>query len=548
MNEHTAFLRLAATAVDFPLEPADARALAQHIDGCQACRRAADAFRLDATALRSLPRRSPSPHVTAAIMRAARGETRTGRPPLLLLGLGFLLVAGVAGAIVGAAALRQVLLDRQPRPIVAPSAAPSAAIILPLPSGAPASTNPRLGIEWEIANSASAGDANATAARAVTAGGPGFVAVGRSCLPGAPGRDFQCNGGVQVSSDGLTWEAVPPQAALEVGSYFPTSGPGAEMIGVAARPDAIVAIGYAFEGGTPSAKNGVLRPAIWLSRDGRTWERVPHSTVFDGARFRAIAATEDGFIVVGADYRVPALQGKPRGAMWASTDGRAWRRVPDGPIFDIGGYVETTEDAGSGGPRRVMSSGGAIISVGEVCNDKGLDCRPAFWSSPDGSTWQRTVLDQPNVTASDLVPTPGGYLAVGSAANRGGCGVDLPCTAIVFTSTDGRTWQRNEVKVPEGVGIPDALTDAVNIGGRIIAISHELDGLEHPPSTEPVIDASGALFWSSADGLMWTPIQGIPLQFAPSYSQPIVAGVDRMVIVGENVGDPTVRIAVSPPR
>src|SRR4051794_40844981 len=116
MNEHAAFLRLAATAVDFPLDPAEGKALGQHVDGCEACRRAADGYRWDATALRSLPRRSPSPHVTAAIMRAARGETRRSRPPLLLLSLGFLLVVGVAGAIVAGAALRQVLFDRQTPP------------------------------------------------------------------------------------------------------------------------------------------------------------------------------------------------------------------------------------------------------------------------------------------------------------------------------------------------------------------------------------------------------------------------------------------------
>jgi hypothetical protein len=59
MNEHTTFLRLAATRVDFPLNPAEARALAQHIDGCDACHKTAGALRVDASALRSLLGRYP---------------------------------------------------------------------------------------------------------------------------------------------------------------------------------------------------------------------------------------------------------------------------------------------------------------------------------------------------------------------------------------------------------------------------------------------------------------------------------------------------------
>ena len=156
------------------------------------------------------------------------------------------------------------------------------------------------------------------------------MAVGRTCQPDPAGGDAQCWGGVQHSSDGLTWTAVPRQPALEIGFYYPTSGPGADMLGVASRPDAIVAIGYAVDGAPTVDAGGIFRPAVWVSRDGRTWERVPHSAIFDGARFSDVAATDKGFVIVGADYKAPALQGKPRGAIWTSGDGRAWRRVPDG--------------------------------------------------------------------------------------------------------------------------------------------------------------------------------------------------------------------------
>lgn len=538
MSEHTAFLRLAATAIDFQLAPADDTALARHLDGCDPCRKTAEALRADAASLRALPRRSPSPHVAAAIIRAARGDTRTGRAPLLLLGLGFLLVAGVAGASVGGAAIRQLLVDRQAPPIIAPSAAPSVATVLPLPSGPSASIDLRLGVEWQVVAGAADDSLSGRAAWAVTAGGPGFVAVGRTCQLG------ECWGGPQLSSNGLSWEAVPRQPGLEIGAYYPTSGPGADMIGVAARPDAIVAIGYAVDGAMTIDAGGVFRPAVWVSPDGRTWERAPDGGTFQGARFSDVAATDEGFVIVGAVYDQGAPQGQPRGAIWTSQDGRAWRRIPDGPIFDVGGYLDTGEDPGSGGPRRLNAAHRIILSVGAVCNEKGLDCVTAFWSSPDGSSWDRVVLDEPNVVASDIAAAPGGFVAVGIASNTGGCGVDLRCTAIVFTSADGRTWQRSEVKVPDGLTAPDAFTDVVAVGGRLIAISAEAEPDGQAPSAQPIIDDGGTRFWWSADGLTWTPVEGIPYDLSASPYQPIAAGPARVVIVG----DIHSRILVSPPE
>ena len=167
-----------------------------------------------------------------------------------------------------------------------------------------------------------------------------------------------------------------------------------------------------------------------------------------------------------------------------------------------------------------------------------------FWSSPDGSTWDRVVLDEPNVVARDIAAAAGGFVAVGIASNTGGCGVDFRCTAIVFTSADGRTWQRSEVKVPNGLIAPDAFTDVVAVGGRLIAISAEVEPDGQAPSAEPIIDDSGTRFWWSADGLTWTPVEGIPYDLSASPYQPIAAGPDRVVIVG----DIHSRILVSPPE
>ncbi len=54
MIDHDTARRLAASALDGRLEPADAAALDTHLAGCPECRRVADALRTDATALTGL--------------------------------------------------------------------------------------------------------------------------------------------------------------------------------------------------------------------------------------------------------------------------------------------------------------------------------------------------------------------------------------------------------------------------------------------------------------------------------------------------------------
>ena len=428
-----------------------------------------------------------------------------------------------------------------------PSAAPTdTAIVAPstTPSTAPSTAEPgrtgdrRLGVAWQVVTPENDGTSS-TSANAVTARGPGFVAVGHTCRPDPSGGDSQCWGSVQVSTDGLTWESVARQPGLEIGAYYPPSGPGADMIGVAAGADATVAIGYAVDGAMTTAQGGtVLKPAVWASGDGRTWERAADGGVFQGARFSDVVATTTGYVIVGAVYGPDAPQGQPRGAIWTSNDGRVWQRVTDGPIFDIGGYQDTLEDPGSGGPRRVIFAGGTILAVGAVCDDRGLACLTAFWSSPDGSTWDRVTLAEPNVIARDVAATANGFLAVGIASNAGGCGVDLPCTAAVFTSTDGRTWQREQPVAPAGLILPDGFSDAVVVGGRIIATAEELTGGGLAEGVRP------ERLWWSTDGGLWSPLEGYPVDVNPAYWQPIAAGPARTVIVGDTES----RILVSPPK
>ena len=94
---------------------------------------------------------------------------------------------------------------------------------------------------------------------AVTAGGPGFVAVGRGCL------DDACELVVWTSADGKAWQRVPASDALETEMIIPMSGPEIGMFDVAAGGPGVVAVGY--------AARPTLEATAWFSPDGVSWER-----------------------------------------------------------------------------------------------------------------------------------------------------------------------------------------------------------------------------------------------------------------------------------
>lgn len=143
---------------------------------------------------------------------------------------------------------------------------------------------------------------------AVTAGGPGLVAVG---------DDFE-HGGVVVwtSPDGLDWSRVAYDAAV--------FGAGADIDaqGVSAGEAGVVAVGRDYATGNA---------AVWTSPDGLVWSRVEHdAAVFGGGEGHAMAAVvavPGGFVAGGSDFGAAAA------AVWTSPDGVNWQRVADDPAF-----------------------------------------------------------------------------------------------------------------------------------------------------------------------------------------------------------------------
>jgi hypothetical protein len=241
---------------------------------------------------------------------------------------------------------------------------------------------------------------------AITAGGPGLVAVGA--------LDWQ--GAVWTSSDGREWNLVERTSQTQAFVDVTTGGPG------------LVAIGLGNHGW--STQTGDDAP-IWTSQDGVTWTRAPSDADFEGAWLRAVTAGGPGVIAVGSDV--------DGARVWVSSDGVSWGKasvpaMPANVAFD-GKHADAWL-------RDVASDGERLVAVGTVGISCGQNCgryAPAVWTSTDGATW--TALPAGSVFPSDpsdvevrsVTVGPAGFVAVGGIFS------DDPW---IWTSPDGLVWHR----------------------------------------------------------------------------------------------------------
>jgi hypothetical protein len=253
----------------------------------------------------------------------------------------------------------------------------------------------------------------------VTAGGPGFVAVGATG-GNSPGRAI-ADAVVWTSVDGITWSRVPHDDAI-----FGGEG-DQEMTSVTAGGPGLVAAGW--DGGTDSG-------ARWTSVDGLTWSRVPHDLADFGD---SVTVGGPGLVAVG--------QAGGDAAVWNSADGVTWSRVlHDDAVF--GGTDEASmSDVTVGGPGFVAvgSDGfeGDDAVQGQLANwARDFSGRAAVWTSVDGITWSRVPNDETifggegNQWMSTVTAVGPGLVAVGGEWSSE---VHVP---VVWTSVDGITWSR----------------------------------------------------------------------------------------------------------
>lgn len=206
---------------------------------------------------------------------------------------------------------------------------------------------------------------------AVSPGGPGVVALGTDLA--GPAAWF--------STDGVVWELaqVPPIPSFAAGDY-------AVWGDVVSIGDRIVAGGVAELSGRGVASEQYL---LWTSEDGRTWTEVsPDEVVLPGASvITGLAVGTSGIVMVG---RGPLID-EP--AVWFSADGRSWHRAPPeqegfGSRFR-NGFAWGGLRAVAAGPGGYVAVGGDGQCGGGDCPS----AEAAVWTSTDGETWARVPTD-----------------------------------------------------------------------------------------------------------------------------------------------------------
>jgi hypothetical protein len=206
---------------------------------------------------------------------------------------------------------------------------------------------------------------------------------------------------------------------------------------------------------------GEVRPRMWFSRDGKSWESVDGGAggVFDATgeeSVRDITAYGAGFVAVGSR----TVNNDQDGVAWYSADGETWEQI-DAPTLAGPGRQEL--DA--------VTASGTTLVAGGYGSAEGGQALPHSWRSPDGRTWEAPsaplpLNDDPRQSATDLTirsltVDDQGILAAGGSEWR----------PHVWRSTDGVNWATLNNPVHGGLfedGVD--LEDAITAYGRTVAL------------------------------------------------------------------------------
>jgi hypothetical protein len=225
----------------------------------------------------------------------------------------------------------------------------------------------------------------------VTAGGPGFIAVGGGFEEGAQvGTAI-----IWVSEDGRTWQSVP---------LFGDAAQGIPRA-ITATPDGYVAVG---SGCCPD------RAAVWLSPDGLSWERLSDQAAFSDTAMFDVTPVAEGLVAVGCSAVMECMGG----LSWTSVDGRTWSQPIPMELLPLG----------------VAPTSAGIMALGASEPYEGV---AAFSLSADGVTWSEVVSLSDGGSLHAAIDVPEGILAAGGTFDFESGESD----ALVATSSDAASWE-----------------------------------------------------------------------------------------------------------
>lgn len=330
------------------------------------------------------------------------------------------------------------------------------------------------------------------------------VVVLAACGEAAPSGAGSADPASTPAPTALASSAPSPVASPPTTEPAPAAGTaavqglqGATLYGVAGRDDGVVAVGSTDE-----------LAAGWTSADGQAWQ--PAWLASDGgpARFRAVAASEDGLVAAAGADDTPST-------IWTSDDGGAWSPVE---ATGIEGRINA-----------LTFHDGRLVAVADLLGTEGAieggeAAGTAVYVSDDGSSWS-VLTDELLVgeaTVSDVVGGDGGLVIVGFDVDGGTVWLDAeprrePITdgfegstiqgvaatddgfvalgrgvadlrPVAWTSPDGRAWKRTDIDA-DVFGPSEQIHDLTTTAdGRLLAVGATDDG---------------GMVWTSADGVTW---------------------------------------------
>jgi hypothetical protein len=332
-------------------------------------------------------------------------------------------------------------------------------------------------------------------------------------------------GGPWASEDGRTWTpcVVDGPDGATVAAVAPGPGGGA----------AFVAVGSV--GGM-----GSNLPAAFASADGRRWSAVEGQPAFDPlpgyeqAQLSYVASAEAVSVAAGTEWGTAGQ----RPFVLVSSDGRRWERVGE-PL------------AGSG-PRALVATDAGFVMAGAANAPAGQITHAAFWTSPDGRSWE-AGMDIPafaNAEPQALAVGHDTIVAVGFRAvvfGEGASGGGL--APAVWVSSDGRSWVAAAETAGLGwwpAGRPTPAPGALS-GTMMGAVASLPDGFvavgarwginpaaASPPDGQARITTQG-ISWRSVDGRTWEMDPDDPALPLGTCAATICTGLSGVLAWGDQV-------------
>jgi hypothetical protein len=259
--------------------------------------------------------------------------------------------------------------------------------------------------------------------------------------------------------------------------------------------------------------------------DAGTYERTPSGDPAPGTygSIEAITYGNSHYVAVG-DVRDQGDESytNPRAAVWTSSNGLTWTRLPENDDVFNGPWHQEMSDIAFGPA--------GFVAVGSTEGDDGMSSVGAIWQSPDGFTWTRIAHDDnlfgehtPDewLGVSDVVHGNNGYVAIGSEG--------------ILRSVDGLTWTRTSAEELNG---STSFDDIAYGDGTYLLIGTEWaqdsDGIKGQLNTIAIWYSSDAISWERVpndDGALGEPVDGtivVPQAAVFSDSQFIVVGYDEL--------------------